>query len=465
MILEQTKLNLSFKEAGFIFILIISILGGGIIYFGLQPHLPLTAAIILLFLFGKYKKLPFSVMEKALANGVAPGLGAIFIFLFIGMMISSWVASGTIPTLMYYGFSYISGTAFYVTAFLLTSLIGLCIGSSLTTAATVGVAFIGIGELMGASAAVTAGAIVSGAFLGDKMSPLSDTTNLASETVGVPIFEHIKNMMWTTVPGFIVSLLLFYFLSPGGNSNQEGMRIMADVLRTETAVSLWSLIPFIAVGVLALKRVPAIPVLAAGIGSAVMIAFLKVPDMNIKDMGEILFSGYVLEGRNEQLNEILSMGGLESMLFSVSLVLLALGMGGLLFELGIIPALLKKLASALSTAGRLVTATAVSGLGINLMIGEQYLSILITGKTFGKEYEKLGLEKKSLSRVMEDAGTLVNPLIPWGVCGVFLSEVLGVPTLSYLPFAFFCLSGLFFSLLSGWTGIGLHYTDTGQKNI
>ena len=463
MNLEQTKLNLSFKEAGVIFIMIIFILGGGIIYLGLQPHLPLAAAVILLFIFGKCKKVPFSVMEKMLANGVAPGLGAIFIFLFIGMMISSWVASGTIPTLMYYGFSYISGTAFYVTVFLLTSLIGLCIGSSLTTAATIGVAFIGIGELMGASAAVTAGAIVSGAFLGDKMSPLSDTTNLASETVGVPIFEHIKNMMWTTVPGFIVSLALFYFLSPGESADQAGMKMMADVLKAETAVSIWSLIPFIAVGLLALRRMPAIPVLAAGTGSAVLIAFLIVPDLDIRQMGEILFSGYVLDGSNEQLNDILSMGGLESMLFSVSLVLLALGMGGLLFGLGIIPALLKSLASTLKTAGRLVTATAISGLGINLMIGEQYLSILITGKTFDKEYEKLGLEKKTLSRVMEDAGTLMNPLIPWGVCGVFLSEVLGVATLAYLPFAFFCLSGLFFTLLSGWTGIGLHYTVKKNK--
>jgi len=457
MNLEDTKLKLSSLEAMLILSCILLMIGTGIIYYGMNPHLPIIGAILLLFLYGGFKGLSFRVMEKALIQGALSGLGAIYIFFFIGMLIAVWIASGTIPTMMYYGFELVSNQSFYAVTFLVTSLLGLCIGSSLTTAATLGVAFIGMAAAYGLSLPITAGAIISGAFLGDKMSPLSDTTNLASETVGVSLFVHIKNMLWTTVPGFVISFTIFYFLSPNvaiGNDNE--ITTLIQSLEKHTFISLWSLLPFIIVGILALKKVAAIPTIAAGIVSSIVIAFVGHPELTIPEMGNILFSGFVLDSGVEQLDTILTAGGLESMMFSISLVLLALGMGGLLFGLGIIPSLLHSIASKLNSTARLVSATVMTGIGVNFLVGEQYLSVLLPGKAYRESYDKLGLAAKSLSRTLEDSGTVVNPLVPWGVCGVFLSQVLGVPTLEYAPFAFFCLLCPLLSLISGFTKIGLH---------
>lgn len=216
------------------------------------------------------------------------------------------------------------------------------------------------------------------------------------------------------------------------------------------------MLPFIIVGILALKKTAAIPTIAAGIISSVVIAFIGHPELTISEIGTILFSGYVMDSGVEQLDTILTAGGLESMMFSISLVLLALGMGGLLFGLGIIPSLLQSIAAKLNSTARLVSATVMTGIGVNFLVGEQYLSVLLPGNAYRESYDKLGLDAKSLSRTLEDSGTVVNPLVPWGVCGVFLTQVLGVSTLEYAPFAFFCLLCPLLSLISGFTKIGLH---------
>lgn len=460
MKIENAKLKLPVWEALIILICIFTIIGVGIIYYKMNPHVPILIGIISLLLYGRIKGLSFSIMERSLIEGALSGLGAIFIFFFIGMLISSWIASGTIPTIMFYGFEMISGTAFFAIVFLICSLIGLCIGSSLTTSATIGVAFIGMAAAFDFSLAITAGAVISGAFFGDKMSPLSDTSSFASETVGVPLFDHIKNMLWTTIPAFVITLLLFFFLSPDATSVKvEEMDTMLAALKAYTNISGWSLIPFLLVGVMALRKISAIPTLATGIFSAILIAFIQTKDITAQAMADTLYSGFVLNSGVVQLDSILSRGGIESMMFSISLVLLALGMGGLLFELGIIPSILGSVQQKLTTTGRLVTATVVTGVGVNVAIGEQYLSILLPGKTFQGKYVEMGLQPKSLSRVLEDSGTVVNPLIPWGVCGVFLTQVLGVSTLEYMPFAFFCILCPFLSLLSGYTKVGLHFNE------
>lgn len=457
MKLEDTNLKLSTIEAMFILSCVLLMIGTGIIYYGMNPHLPIIGAILLLFVYGGCKGLSFRVMEKALIQGAISGLGAIYIFFFIGLLIAGWIVSGTIPTMMYYGFELISDQSFYAVTFLVTSLLGLCIGSSLTTAATLGVAFIGMASAYGLSLPITAGAIISGAFLGDKMSPLSDTTNLASETVGVSLFVHIKNMLWTTIPGFVISFTIFYFLSPNVAIGKDTeITTLIQALEKHTFISLWSLLPFIIVGILALKKTAAIPTIAAGIISSVVIAFIGHPELTITEIGTILFSGYVMDSGVEQLDTILTAGGLESMMFSISLVLLALGMGGLLFGLGIIPSLLQSIAAKLNSTARLVSATVMTGIGVNFLVGEQYLSVLLPGNAYRESYDKLGLDAKSLSRTLEDSGTVVNPLVPWGVCGVFLTQVLGVSTLDYAPFAFFCLLCPLLSLISGFTKIGLH---------
>ncbi|MGE7903930.1 Na+/H+ antiporter NhaC [Peribacillus sp. NPDC094092] len=458
MRLEDAKLKLSLPEAIGVLAVLLLIIAIGIIHYGLAPHIPIIAAILFLFVYGKIKKLPFSIMEAAIVKGAVSGMGAIYIFFFIGMLISIWMASGTIPTIMYYGFEWISGEYFYAITFLVCSLIGLCIGSSLTTSATIGVALIGMAAAMDLSLAITAGAIISGAFLGDKMSPLSDSTNLASGTVGAPLFEHINNMLWTTIPGFLISLIGFYFLSPNIKvARVEEIEAMTKALEMETNISIWSLVPFVIVLVMALKKVSAIPTLSAGIISAVVTALIQTPNLTVAKLADILYGGFVLKSGMDQLDSILSRGGIESMMFSVSMVLLALAMGGLLFELGVIPSILKAVQDSLTSVAKVISATVFAGVSVNFLVGEQYLSVILPGKAFQHKYEDLGLQPKTLARVLEDAGTVVNPLVPWGVCGVFLTQVLGVSTLEYAPFAFFCLLCPLLSLISGFTKIGIHY--------
>lgn len=453
--LQSAKLKLPVWEAALVMTIILGMVGYGIIFLKLVPHLPMIFAIMILMVYGMIKRVAVSDLEKGIIEGASSGLGAVYIFFFIGMLISSWMVSGTIPTLMFYGFELFSGLPLYFSVFVVCAVVGICIGSAFTTSATIGVAFLGMATAMDASLAVTAGAIVSGAFLGDKMSPLSDTTNLASETVGVPLFDHIKNMMWTTVPGFIISAIIFYILSPESTGKTEEISVFLTALQENSHISVTTLIPFLIVTVLALKKISAIPTLSAGIVSSIILAFLYDSSLTFIEISKILFSGFVMESNVEQLNSVLSRGGVESMMSSISLVLLALGMGGLLFLLGIVPSLLKAIEGLLKSAFSLISATALTAIGINFIVGEQYLSILLTGKTFEGQYDKLGFDKKTLSRAMEDTGTVINPLVPWGVSGVFLTQVMGVPTIEYAPFAIFCLLCPVLTVISGVTQIGL----------
>lgn len=422
-----------------VFILFVGI-GFSIIRYEAVPHAPIALAIFALMIYGLLKRVPVKDLENGLVDGAKSGLGAIFLFFFIGMLISAWMASGTIPTFIYLAMEAVNGKFFFAVVFIVTSVIGMSIGSSLTTAATLGVAFIGVSTALGLSPAITAGAVVSGAFFGDKMSPLSDTTNLASMVAKVDLFEHIKNMMWTTVPAFIISAVLFAFLSPKqASANFEKIAVLKKTLLELGLVHWYSLIPFVVLAVLAIKKVSAIFTLSFGIFSSLIVSFFVQKDYGLNQILGLLFKGYKSNSGVKEIDSLLSRGGMESMLFSISLVLLALALGGMLFKLGILPALLEGVQRFLKKVSLLISCTAFTAIGVNFLVGEQYLSVLLPGNAFLSAFEKAGLHPKNLSRVLEDAGAVVNPLVPWSVCGVFLTSVLGVSTLDYVPFAFFCL--------------------------
>lgn len=349
---------------------------------------------------------------------------------------------------------------------LVTAIVGICVGSSLTTVATVGLAFIGISQALDISLAITAGAIVSGAFFGDKMSPLSDTTNMASTILKVDLFEHIQNMMWTTVPAFLIALVIFGLISPNiSSANFTEMELYQQGL-LDTGMIHWynALIPLSVLVIFSLFKVSALLSLAAGALSAILISFIHT----IPSVGElfgILFSGYVSDTGVEQIDELLTRGGLESMFSTIGIILLALGLGGLLFKLGLVPRLFASIENMLRTVKSVIIGSALNAIGVNILIGEQYLSILLTAETFQPQFQKVGLAEKNLSRVSEDAGTVINPLVPWSVCGVFITGVLGVPTIEYLPFAFFCLLCLILTVLSGITGKTLTYTKSNTDAV
>lgn len=448
----EAKSNPRFLEASFITILIIAIMAYSIGYLKATPHIPIFLVIALLLAYGLLKKVPFRDLEGGMIAGASAGLGAVFIFFFIGILISSWIMGGTIPTLIYYGFLTVSPNFFFAIVFLICSIVGISIGSSLTTVATVGVAFMGIAGAMDISLTITAGAIVSGAFFGDKMSPLSDTTNLASGTVGVDLFEHIKNMGWTTIPAFLISFVLYAIISPTGAATSfETVEQFKGGLLSTGLIHWYTLLPIVVLVIMTFYKAPAVITLAVVSIIGVGLGSLLDP-VPASDVFKILFDGYVSQTGNKEVDALLTRGGMNSMLFTIALVLLALTMGGLLFTLGIIQSILTKIESLFKSAGSVITGAAITGIGVNTLIGEQYLSILLTGEAFKAQFAKVGLAPKNLSRVMEDAGTIVNPLVPWSVCGIFIASVLGISTLDYLPFTFFCLLGPILTILFGWSG-------------
>ena len=423
------------KEAFAVAAAVVAAMGYTIIALGWLPHMTIIAAITALLVYGLLRGLKYEDMQRGMVASLSQSMGAVYLFFFIGLMVSALMMSGSIPTLMYYGFGFISPKYFYLSAFVLSSLIGVSIGSSLTTCATVGVAFIGMGEAFHADLAMTAGAIVSGAFFGDKMSPLSDTTGISASIVGIDLFEHIKNMAYTTVPAWILTALFTGWLLPAAAANDlNSTAVFRQQLEASGLVHGYSLIPFALLVVLAVRRVNAIVAMIATIAVSVVITYLH----STPDFGKLV-----------------SRGGLESMFFTQTIVILGLSLGGLMFSLGIIPSLLEGMRRFLTTSGRATASVAATSVGVNVLIGEQYLSILLSGETFKPVYDKLGLHPRNLSRTLEDAGTVINPLVPWSVCGVFIANALGVPVLNYLPYAFFCYLSLILTLLFGWTGLTL----------
>ncbi|MFF6016418.1 Na+/H+ antiporter NhaC [Lysinibacillus fusiformis] len=448
----EAKSNPRFMEASFVILLIIATMSFSIGYLKATPHIPIFLVISLLLAYGLLKKVPFRDLEGGMIAGASAGLGAVFIFFFIGILISSWIMGGTIPTLIYYGFLTVSPNFFFAIVFLICSIVGISVGSSLTTVATVGVAFMGIAGAMDISLTITAGAIVSGAFFGDKMSPLSDTTNLASGTVGVDLFEHIKNMGWTTIPAFLISFVLYAILSPTGEATSfDTVEQFKEGLLTTGLIHWYTLLPIVVLVMMTFYKAPAVITLAVVSIIGVGLSYTLDP-LPASDVFKVLFDGYVSHSGNKEVDALLTRGGMNSMLFTIALVLLALTMGGLLFTLGIIQSILAKVESLFKSAGSVITGAALTGIGVNTLIGEQYLSILLTGEAFKAQFAKVGLAPKNLSRVMEDAGTVVNPLVPWSVCGIFITSVLGISTLDYLPFTFFCLLGPILTVLFGWSG-------------
>ncbi|UNU74045.1 Na+/H+ antiporter NhaC [Moraxella nasovis] len=464
---NKTKnVNITTPTAMIMATAMIAVMAVVMIALGWIPHLALLLVICGVFLFGYFKGLDFSTMQDYMAKGVMSGFGAIYLFFFIGLMVSALMMSGAIPTLMYYGFELISPQYFYVSAFILTSIIGVAIGSSLTTCATIGVAFMGMAGAFDANTAIVAGAVVSGAFFGDKMSPLSDTCTISASVAGIDLFEHIGNMTYTTVPAWILTVVLLWFLqgqNAGADLSQVGQ--LKEQLVATGLVQGYALLPFALLVGLILFKVNAIYAIIMTIISAVMITFFH-SSPTLSEIGSYFFQGYKPAENLElgAIGSLISRGGLNSMFFTQTIVILALSLGGLLHNLGILPALLNSIKHKLINAGQVTLAVALTSLGVNVLIGEQYLSILLAAESFKTEYTRLNLHPKNLARTIEDAGTVINPLVPWSVCGVFISEQLGVSVLAYLPYAFFCYLCLFLTIIFGFTGFTITKLPSNTTN-
>ena len=309
---------------------------------------------------------------------------------------------------------------------------------------------------MGINPALVAGSIISGAVFGDKMSPLSDSTNLASAIAGSDLFAHIKNMMWSTIPSFIVSFILFWIIGQSGSGmNSSKIVHTTQALMNNFSISWWALLPIALLFICAWRHIPAIPTLFINIIVTVIMIFVQDPHTSLKSLTNLISEGFVAHTNDASVNALLSRGGITSMMGTVSLIIVTLSLGGILMQFNVIQSAMDPLVKHLKTPGSLILTTILSGIGVNLFVGEQYLSVILPGRAFKTAFKDMKLSPLALSRVLEDGGSVINYLIPWGVAGMFAASTLGVPVLHFLPFAFFSLFSPVFSVISGFTGIGL----------
>ena len=448
------------KEAVISILIVFFILGFPMIAIrDMVPHIPILLALICLIVYGRARGISFDKMQDSMAESVHTSMGAIYLFFFIGILVTALMMSGAIPSLIYFGLDIISSKTFYLSSFLATAIIGIAIGSSLTTVATLGVALMSISNAFGLNPAITAGAIVSGAFFGDKMSPLSDTTGIAASIVGIDLFDHIKNMMYTTIPAFIVSAIAFTLMSLGQDAaSLDGIESFRSSILATGLVHPYSLLAFGVLILLSIKRIPAVLTLIYTSLASLLISKLH-SSYSMGQLAKFFFDGFSMDGLSQDIGSLVSRGGISSMFFTMTIVILALSLGGLLFGLGIIPSILSSLNQVLDSPSRVSICVVATALGVNLIVGEQYLSILLAGRTFKPIYDQLGLHPKNLSRTLEDSGTVINPLVPWGVCGAFSTSMLGVATLAYLPFAIFCYTSLILTVIVGLTGLTMTRSD------
>lgn len=402
-------------------------------------------------------KVPWQDFEETIKSNIGDVTTAIVILFLIGAISGTWTMSGTVPTFIYYGVKIISPKVFLLTACIICALVSVTIGSSWTTIATIGVALLGIGKALGFSDGMIAGAIISGAYFGDKISPLSDTTVLASSMSKVPMFDHIRYLMYTTVPSIVITLVIFTILGfSHSGSDSSLINEYTSVLDSKFNITPWLLIVPALTAVMIARRMPALIVLALSTATAAIAAIIFQPDI-IREIGasiagdgsnaKILFTGTIesiynsvsIETGNPEVNQLVASKGMLGMLNTVYLIICAMCFGAALKASGMLRHLASMILPLTKRRTSLVTSTVVTGTALNGIVSDQYLAIILTSSLFKDVYEKEGYENRLLSRSVEDSATVTSPLYPWSSCGMTQATILSVPTLAYLPYCFFNL--------------------------
>jgi NhaC family Na+:H+ antiporter len=456
-------------------VVLIGLLALTIAFFGvdatngpLQVALLLSAAFASLIAFKNGYTV--AAIRDATVGGVTTAMGAIFILLAVGALIGTWNMAGTIPTVVSYGIRLVSPSWFYVAAAAVCALVGMVTGSSWTTAGTLGVAFVGMAKVMGLEEPIAAGAVICGAYFGDKMTPLSETTILVPQLVGrgLTTGQHIKNMVWTAGPALGISLVLFFLL--GLNAEPEGAvstEAAQDALNKAFTISAFNLLPLALLVVFAILKYPPFlailgsallaGVLAPFTQSAAVTAFVDQPELGsvataIKAIFAAMATGFVSDSGVAPIDELFSRGGMASLLTTVWLVLGALSFAAVVEHAGFLQRLLVPIVARVRRRGSLILAVNASGIGLNMIAGDQYVADVLPARMFRGEFERRGLAPQVLSRAVEDSGTVTSVLVPWNTCGAYISGVLGVPTASYLPFCFFNILSPLLDVLFGFIG-------------
>jgi len=416
--------------------------------------IPLIAATAVASIVAWRHGMKWRAIEESFLHGIMLSLGACLILLVIGILIGTWILGGVVPTMVYYGLKLISPSVFLVATCGICAIVSLASGSSWATAGTVGIAMIGVGSGLGVPLPMVAGAIVSGAYFGDKMSPLSDTTNLAPAVAGSDLFSHVRHMLYTTVPALAIALVLYAVLGmkfAGGELDTRGVEEIMTTLETKFTISAWLLLVPGLVFVLVIKRVPALPALLIGaFAGGVCAMFVQGAPMS----GVLLVAndGYAASTGVAAVDELLTRGGLSSMFPTLAIIITAMCFGGVMERSGMLESLAAVILRFAKSTGSLIAATIGTCVGMNIIAPDQYLSIVVPGRMYRDAYRRAGLDPKNLSRALEDAGTLTSPLIPWNTCGAYMTATLGVFSFAYLPYAFLNLICPVISVIYGYTG-------------
>jgi NhaC family Na+:H+ antiporter len=458
------------------------LIAGSLLLFGLDAldgpiQVALIVSVLVAALVGMRNGHTWADVERAAQTAFTSIAGAVLILLAVGALIGVWNLSGTIPTLVYYGIQVLSPSWYYAATALICGLIAMCIGSSWTTAGTIGVGLIGVATLVGVSPAITAGAVISGAYLGDKLSPLSETTVLTAQLARVDVHEHIKRQALTSVPAFVIAFVVFLVLSL--TRAQEVVNPVGEDVELHSLADIYhitplNLLPLVLLAVLSIRKVPAtLALMASALFAGVLGAFLQPDVMRdfvgtahnavtgaVKGIWLAMANGFSIDSGIAEIDRLLSRGGMDSMLMTLWLIIGAVTFGAIIEELGLVGRLVTPLIGWARTRGRLFVSVFACGFGLNVFAGDQYIALVLPSRVFRLEFERRGLAPTNLSRLAADSATVTSPLVPWNSCGAFMSAALGVPTLSYAPFSVFNYASPGLSVLYGITGFRIEKRET-----
>ena len=446
--------------------LLVLFIGKGVLGFSTEPLLIIVACVAAFIAWRV--GCTWDDMLDEISQKIAKGMPAILILITVGAMVGTWMTSGTIPMMIYYGVQIVSPKWLLVTAFLITCLVSVATGTSWGSVATMGVALMGIASALGVNPAATAGAVIAGSYFGDKISPLSDTTNLAPLAAGSNLYEHIGHMFWTTVPATIVSLVVYAIVGLNANTaagaTSEAVTNMMAQLDQMYDWNILILLPVILVLAGSLLKLPTIPVMilstvVAGVEGIFMqgISLGNVLTSTVSGFNVTMITRPGFDAANAafEVTKLLNRGGMNGIMSTTLLVFCAFCFAGIMSRAGCLEVVLKAILSVAKTTGSLILATVISCITMALTTGNSYLSILIPGEMFRDAYKERGLHPKNLSRTLEDAGTVFVPLVPWSAAGAYMTATLGIETLDYLPWAILCYTGFIFAIIYGYTGIGI----------
>jgi len=397
-------------------------------------------------------------IENGIIESMMKGMPAMLVVIVVGALIGSWIAAGTIPVLIYFGLKMISPKLFLVTACIVSSIVSVVTGTSYGTVGTIGVAFIGIAYGLNIPLGQAAGAIVAGAYFGDKISPFSDTTNLAPIAAQSNLYDHIRHMLWTTTPAWLLGLLVYFLLGvfseETGSVSLEKTNLIMNTLSSSFTFHWLLLLPPLITLYAAIRKKPVIPGMLLSAAVAVILA-MSIQHLELKTAVRSMVTGFVAQTGESTVNTLLTRGGMVDMMHVTLIAFCAFAFGGIVKKAGMLDVLLERLLRFTNSTGKIIAATVSASIGTALMTGSSFLSILIPGELFAPVYKKNNLAAKNLSRTIEDSGTVIVPLIPWSIAGVFMAGTLGVGTIEYAKWAIMCYTGFIFALIYGFTGFAI----------